>query len=211
MNQPSLDKNYWENRYQTQTTGWDIGFVSTPLKEFFDSLQNKNATILIPGCGRGYEAEYLFKKGFTNVYTSEIAPSAKNDFFERVPGFPDENWLQQDFFSIQKKFDLIIEQTFFCALHPDLREKYAIKMHELLAENGKLAGLLFKDDFKSENPPFGGDIEEYKNLFEKYFHILKMEDCYNSIEPRKGRELFILFQKNKSEPDRNSVFKKMLL
>ena len=195
MNQPSLDKNYWENRDQTQTTGWDIGFVSTPLKEYFDTLENKNLKILIPGCGRGYETEYLFKKGFTNVYASEIAPSAKKDFFDRVSGFPKENWLEQDFFAISQKFDLIIEQTFFCALHPDLREKYTLKMHELLSENGKLAGLLFKDDFKSEIPPYGGSMEEYKKLFEKNFSILKMEDCYNSIEPRSGRELFILFQK----------------
>jgi|GEM_PF-3928663 len=29
-----LDEQYWNNRYKTDQTGWDIGFVSTPLKEY---------------------------------------------------------------------------------------------------------------------------------------------------------------------------------
>ena len=52
-------KEYWINRYKEERTGWDIGYPSTPLKEYIDQLQDKNLRILIPGAGNGYEAEYL--------------------------------------------------------------------------------------------------------------------------------------------------------
>lgn len=192
-----LDKNYWENRYQSKDTGWDIGEISRPLKEYFDQLTNKNLKILIPGCGSGYEAEYLFKKGFTRVYPADVAPSAKEKFFARVPDFPKENWMDTDFFEIKDSFDLIIEQTFFCALEPSMRGKYVVKMADLLQNGGKLVGLLFTEVPNKEGPPFGGNKEEYLKLFKPYFENIKMEKCYNSIEPRAGRELFVRMEKMK--------------
>jgi len=32
---------YWDNFYERNSLGWDIGYVSTPLKEYFDQLINK--------------------------------------------------------------------------------------------------------------------------------------------------------------------------
>lgn len=195
MPSQDLDEKYWENRYQQKETGWDIGKVSTPLKEYFDQITNKNQHILIPGCGRAYEVAYLFENRFSNIFAADIAQSAKKDFFSRVPQFPLENWMSKGFFEIQEKFDLIIEQTFFCALEPKWREDYVKKMHELLNPHGKLVGLLFEEVPNPVGPPFGGSKNEYLTLFEPYFKILKMEKCYNSIEPRKGRELFFILEK----------------
>jgi hypothetical protein len=67
-------------------------------------------------------------------------------------------------------------------------------MHELLAPNGKLVGLMFNDALNADKPPFGGNKEEYQKLFEDTFDIKKMEPCYNSIKPREGRELFVMIQ-----------------
>lgn len=191
-----LNENYWENRYQNQDTGWDLGNISTPLKAYFDQITNKNQSILIPGCGRAYEAEYLFKLGFTNIFPSDISETAKADFLKRVPGFPRENWISQDFFEINQHFDLIIEQTFFCALDPKLRDQYAKKMYELLNPGGKLVGLLFTAVPNPEGPPFGGNLDEYLLLFGKYFENISLTNCYNSIPPRQGRELFMIIKKN---------------
>ena len=95
-----------------------------------------------------------------------------------------------DFFQHYGDYDVIIEQTFFCALHPDMRKSYVEKMHSLLCENRKLVGLLFNKQFE-ESPPFGGSREEYEKLFSELFDIESMEDCATSIEPRLGSELFI--------------------
>ena len=97
-----------------------------------------------------------------------------------------------DFFDLTGKFDLILEQTFFCALDPDVRRNYVIKMHDLLQPKGKLAGLLFGCEFEKAGPPFGGNSDSYHALFQDLFEIQIMEPCYNSIPPRQGNELFII-------------------
>ena len=46
-----MEQDFWEKRYTDDDTGWDIGTVSTPIKRFVDSLENRDLKILIPGCG----------------------------------------------------------------------------------------------------------------------------------------------------------------
>ena len=87
-------------------------------------------------------------------------------------------------------FDLIVEQTFFCAIDPSLRKKYFEKMYSLLKPKGKIVGLLFDTEFEV-SPPFGGTKSEYENYFKNLFKINVFEKCYNSIKPREGKELFI--------------------
>ena len=65
----------------------------------------------------------------------------------------------------------------------------------MLNKGGKLVGLLFDFPLTEEGPPFGGSLEEYKNTFSKQFNIKILETSFNSIKPRLGRELFIIFEK----------------
>jgi SAM-dependent methyltransferase len=188
MSHTTLDADYWSNRYQQQQTGWDIGYGSTPLVEYLQSLKDKSISILIPGCGNAYEAEWLLQHGFTNVTVLDISPVLTAALEERFKGQPIKI-LTGDFFEHKGQYDLILEQTFFCALDPSLRSKYVEQMHQLLKPEGKLVGVLFNREFEG-GPPFGGSKEEYETLFSQYLRIKKMELCYNSIPPRKGSELF---------------------
>jgi len=194
MNQ-DLDANYWQKRYKANQTGWDAGAITPPLKNYFDQLPDKSLRILIPGCGNAYEAEYLHAQGFGQVYLADVAPAPLQHFALRVPGFPKEHLLLQDFFSLQGTYDLIVEQTFFCALQPELRTAYADKCAELLASGGKLIGLLFDTTFGREGPPFGGSRAEYRTYFAPYFNFKHFETAYNSIKPRQGQELFVLLER----------------
>ncbi len=188
-------ETFWNHKYLSGETGWDIGYVSSPLKEYIDQLSDKNLKILIPGGGNSYEAEYLLEKGFTNVFVIDISSIPLNNLAERVPSFPKEHLLHSDFFELEENFDLIIEQTFFCALEPSLRDGYIQKMHSLLKPNGKLVGLLFNIPLNNDKPPFGGNKEEYLSLFEEKFKIKTMETAYNSIPQRAGNELFFIVTK----------------
>jgi len=190
-----LNKNFWEDKYQNDQTGWDIGSVSTPIKEYIDQLEDKDIKILIPGCGNSYEGEYLHKQGSTNVWLCDLAPSSFKNFLERVPDFPKEHLITGDFFELSDQFDLIIEQTFFCALDPKLRPAHARKMHELLKPGGKLVGLLFNVPLNEDHPPFGGNKEEYLSYFKALFKVLEMSTAYNSITQRQGNELFFMLKK----------------
>jgi methyl halide transferase len=190
-----FDKEYWNQKYENSATGWDIGYVSTPLKEYIDQLKNKELKILIPGCGNAYEAEYLMSKGFKNAYLIDWSEIALDNLKKRAHDIPDSHLFYEDFFKHEGKYDLIIEQTFFCSLDPEMRSDYARKIHELLNDNGKLAGLLFDDKLNDDFPPFGGSREEYIKYFQPYFHFKTYETANNSIKPRAGREIFIIFQK----------------
>jgi len=191
----NFDKEFWNNKYKTNKTGWDLGEVSPPLKTYFDQLENKELKILIPGGGNSYEAEYLFNNGFKNVFVVDVSKAPLKNLQERVPNFPSSQLINANFFDLDDTVDLVIEQTFFCAINPELRSKYAEKMNSILNENGKLVGLLFEAKLNEDHPPFGGNKEEYLTYFSPYFNIIKMEDCYNSYPNRQGMELFIELKK----------------
>ncbi|CAM4284523.1 SAM-dependent methyltransferase [Flavobacterium terrigena] len=189
-----LNKEYWENRYQTDSAKWDIGHVSTPLKEYIDQLKNKDIKILIPGAGNAYELDYLIEKGFHNVFVIDFAQQPIDAILSRNKDL-EKHIIQGDFFNHNETYDLIIEQTFFCALNPSLRENYVSKMHDLLSDKGKISGLLFNFPLTEAGPPFGGSYEEYVNLFSEKFTIKTLEPAYNSIKPRANTELFFTFEK----------------
>ena len=88
-----MDKQFWEEKYSNHQTGWDIGHISTPLKTYIDQLDNKGLTILIPGAGNAYEAEYLVRHGFKNVtivdwvettYNPECLTSLKTTYSAKI-------------------------------------------------------------------------------------------------------------------------------
>lgn len=184
-------KKFWEMQYLDDKTGWDIGKISSPLKEYIDQIQDKGLKVLIPGAGNAYEAEYMHLAGFKSVFVLDISEHAIRRFKSRFPDFPEECILNSDFFAHEGSYDLIIEQTFFCAINISDRQRYFNKMHSLLKKNGKLVGLLFNHHFDKEGPPFGGTSDEYLNYFKNNFSIKVFEQSYNSIKPRQGRELFI--------------------
>jgi len=186
---------YWDVSYQTGKTGWDIGYVSTPLKEYFDQLTNKSLKILIPGAGNGWEVEYLYKEGFENTFMLDFSEKAIGSFKSRYPDFPQHQIIHQDFFKHTGRYDLIVEQTFFSSLPRELRTAYAKKIFDLLKPGGKMVGLLFNHEFPFNNPPFGGSAGEYSNLFKPLFEFVHFETANNSIKPRKGREQFLLLKK----------------
>ena len=191
----SIKKDFWDTQYREGNTGWDIGRVSTPLKEYFDQLTDKSVSILIPGAGNGYEAEYLNKLGFTDVTVVDISPTVITQFKERIANFPGNKIIDTDFFELTGQFDLIIEQTFFCAIVPSLRSEYAKKVAGLLKPTGKLAGLMFDAPLNTDHPPYGGSCEEYKAYFTPFFNVDIMDSSYNSIESRIGKEVFVKMTK----------------
>jgi SAM-dependent methyltransferase len=191
----NLGKEFWDNQYKSETTNWDLGEVSPPLKNYFDQLRNKDIHILIPGCGNTYEAEYLISLGFSNITLIDISPTLVEKLKLKFKDNPSIKIILGDFFNLEGEYDLIIEQTFFCAISPTLRDKYVNKMHDLLSENGKLVGLLFDRIFDFDGPPFGGTKNEYISLFENKFILKTFDKCYNSFFKRDGTELFIILIK----------------
>ena len=158
-------EQYWSGRYENQITGWDIGYPSTPIKEYFDQIKDKNVRVLIPGAGNAYEAEYLHQQGFTNIFVMDIAPQPLEQFAQRVLDFPKAHLIQANFFEHQGEYDIIVEQTFFCSFPPlpENRQAYAKQIANLLPKGGKLVGLWFTFPLQGDlvRRPFGGSKDEY--------------------------------------------------
>ncbi len=193
-----LDVSYWNERWEMSETGWDTGFASPSITNYLSQYPNKEAAILIPGCGNAYEAEYLLSNGFTNITLIDIAPKAVEGLQAKFENQEGIRILCEDFFLHQGTYDLVIEQTFFCAIDPKKRNSYSNKMTSLLNPHGKLIGVLFNRTFTHQGPPFGGDLLEYNSIFEPNFEITTMAECYNSVPARMGSEVFINLQKKQN-------------
>jgi hypothetical protein len=94
------ERAFWDDKWAAGATGWDLGTVAPELKNFFDSIENKSSSILIPGCGNAHEAGYLLSQGFTNLMMKMI------NFLSLLTTFKacsilrgslvfSENWLKQ--------------------------------------------------------------------------------------------------------------------
>ncbi|MBI1222692.1 MAG: methyltransferase domain-containing protein [Bacteroidetes bacterium] len=185
-----LDAEYWDQRYRQEETSWDLGSVAPAMRKYFNSM-DKNAAVLIPGCGNAHEANLLLEKGFQNVTVLDISPTLTNQLADKWKGIKEVQVICEDFFEHIGSYDYIVEQTFFCALPPFRRKDYVVKMKSLLKPGGKLFGLMFDCDFAHDGPPFGGSGNEYELLFKKYFTHVRVEKSKDSAKPRLGREVFI--------------------
>jgi len=180
--------DFWDSRYREGLTGWDIGYASPALIQYCQD-QSINNSILIPGAGNAYEWVALKKMGYSNVTVLDISSLPIKKLKNEHSQWSDE-LLLGDFFDHEGQYDLILEQTFFCALDPSLRPSYVRKMKSLLKPDGRLAGLLFNRIFEREGPPFGGTLEEYEPLFREHFTNVNISPALNSIPERTGNEFF---------------------
>ena len=128
--------------------------------------------------------------GFKNIHVLDIASQPLIDLKSRIGESSNIHFYQADFFDLDEKFDLILEQTFFCALAPYLRTAYAEKMYQMMNKKGRLVGLLFDLPLNSR-PPYGGHIHEYRTYFEPYFYCNTFQRAYNSYYKRFPKEIFI--------------------
>ncbi len=189
----NLTADYWEDRWQHHQTGWDIGQPSPPLMKYMAQVADKAMRILVPGAGRAHEAIALHRMGFTHVHVCDWAPSAFEYLHHLAPDFPKEHCLIGDFFAFDHVdyFDLMLEQTFFCAIDPALRAAYVRQSAQLLRPGGRLAGVLFASEFAKAGPPFGGTGDEYLRCFAPHFTVAQFDISPDSVAPRLGNEYFI--------------------
>ena len=186
-----LDAAYWQQRYETGQTGWDLGHVSAPLRRIIDALPDKQLRILVPGAGNGYEVRYLQACGFEAVTVVDLAAAPLAQLAASLPDLSGIRLIQADYFDHTGQYDLQLEQTFFCALKPRLRPAYVQQAHRLLAPGGHLRGVLFNRTFDRPGPPFGGSADEYRRLFTPRFELRTLIPCDHSEEAR--QELLIDF------------------
>ncbi|KAI1925511.1 hypothetical protein LOZ65_002816 [Ophidiomyces ophidiicola] len=160
-----------------------------PAIEHMEDGTIRRKKVLVPGCGRGVDV-FLFASFGYDAYGLEYSITALGVCEEETKKYIDNDgkipakdkavgsggvkFLQGDFFADgwlkdagleEGGFDLIYDYTFFCALNPSFRPKWALRHYQLLAPSprGNLLCLEFPTNKEpsSSGPPFASTSAMY--------------------------------------------------
>ncbi|MGM0558654.1 MAG: methyltransferase domain-containing protein [Myxococcota bacterium] len=190
----------WEEAWREQRTPWDAGASPPILEKLVQEGEIPNGRALVPGCGSGYDVLTLATES-RSVLGIDLAEGARQRFAElrERRGVPSgrAEVRTADFFELDppSPFDMVWDYTFLCAIEPDMRLRWAEKMHELIAPGGELVTLIFPIRSLDERPgpdvdgpPYPMHPELVRDLLEGRFENLVLEPVKTSHEGREGME-----------------------
>lgn len=191
----------WENIYQNEKPGWDIGYVTPAIKEYYlEHCQTwlQPGHIIIPGCGFGHEVSFFLEHGFT-VTAIDFAKTPIEALHKKHGKKSQLKLLSQDIFLLTSKeispADYILEHTCFCAIPIRNRPKYVEFVKKFLKPKGVFFGLFYKFNDSTEGPPHPITDQEINDLFSPDFEIQHLAPSPFSLEKRKGKEKLFKMQK----------------
>lgn len=156
----------WEGRYQRGEMGWDRKGINPLMNSWMVASLASESSILVPGCGHGYEVIELARLGF-KVTGLDIAPTpvARMRRELEAEGLH-ADVVQIDMFSFvpELPFDAVYEQTSLCAIQLAQREAYEKKLYEWIKPGGSLFALFMQTGVEG-GPPFHCDLSAMRELF----------------------------------------------
>jgi len=185
--------DFWSERFEQNFMPWNRAGVPAALRTFV--MQHAQPmSVLIPGCGIGYEVAFLAEAGWdvTAIDFSPVAVAAAR----AALGAWASRVVEGDFFSFEPAHppQLIYERAFLCALPPAMNDAIAQRWAALLPPGGLLAGFFFFDD-SAKGPPFGIARERLEALLAPDFVCLEDEPVTDSIAVFAGRERWQVWQR----------------
>ena len=194
-----LDAGSWEQAYLQGEVHWDHGEPSPGLVDFLAHEKWVSGTALVPGCGFGHDCRLLAHRGFT-VTGLDVSPSAveqarKLSAKEPAPIL----YVVGDFLAGAmegREFDWVVEHTCFCAIDPDLRDRYVLAALAALKPGGHLLGVFYNIQPES-GPPFGTTRGELLDRFGPHLTLIH-EKVPRSYTSREGKEILMLWKKDRA-------------
>jgi len=223
---------FWDQAYLEDRATWDIG-TPTPvfdsmLREcglqiagygrhgrLFSSPQGSSSRrVLVPGCGRGYDAMLFAQYGF-EVTAVDFAPEAVK--FLRAEA-ANRNLrmeiLQDDLFTLSEeniaRYEIVLEYTCICAIDPARRWEYLHMLHRLLAPGGYFIGLIFPIDGRPGGPPYAIERDSFLSELTTLFDVRFLDIPKTSIKPRRGKEILVIAQKKSVDRFSKGIIMKSL-
>ena len=189
----------WQKHYDENDLSWDLGEVAEPFVRLWEDDVLSPGALMVPGCGQGHEVIYFAERGF-RVTGIDFSPGAVKLLQESLDQKKLEaRVLHQDFFKLEAEhdgfYDALMEQTFFCAIHPDQRPEYVETASRVLKPGGLLFGLFYETG-EEGGPPFNTSDADIRNHFSETFDIVRLEKCSFSNERRRDKEwLAVMYRK----------------
>jgi methyl halide transferase len=200
------DAAFWAELYRTGDTGWDQGGPSPGLVDFLRDHVGAHGRApllragraLVPGCGHGHDARALAAADF-EVLGLDVVEHAVREAtrLAEEEGLDNLRFERADFLDLPTPFrgpyDVIFENTFFCAIDPEQRERYVEIAADLLKPAGYLLGVFYNIQPET-GPPFGATRDELIERFETRFRLV-LDRVPRSIARREGKELLMLWRR----------------
>ncbi|KAI5670069.1 hypothetical protein M9H77_10433 [Catharanthus roseus] len=184
----------WDKCWEQGLTPWDLGQPTPVLVHLHETGALPKGRALIPGCGTGYDVAAIAcperyvvgldisENAIKKAKEAVVASSSHADCF---------TFLTADFFTWcpTELFDLIFDYTFFCALEPDMRSAWAMKMKDLLKPDGELITLMFPTSDHEGGPPYKASVSDYEEVLHPMgFKAVSIVENELAIARREGRE-----------------------
>ena len=216
---PWAHRDYWQQRFEGHDTPWDLDRPSAVLLESIRQLEHvgcsvRGASVLIAGAGQGSDAIELAHQGahVTAIEWSSAAAATIRHRYDEVRSALSGSLevIEEDFFSVSHRtFDLAAEHTFFCAIDPTMRARYATAISTRIRPGGYLFGNFFIVSAEEaaklpnlslsrtgEGPPFATTSLELRTLLEPFFEVCVLEASATSDPGRRpGLEWVAIFKR----------------
>jgi thiopurine S-methyltransferase len=192
-----MKKEFWLERWERAEIGFHQDEINPYLARYWKKLSlARGGEVFVPLCGKSQDMVWLRQQGCF-VLGVELSPVAVQDFFheqgkspERVSGGRFENYIADgiclacgDFFDLRKedmaKVNAVYDRASLVALPPDMRERYARHLVDILPRGTKI--LLVTFDYpqaEMQGPPFAVSVKDVEALYGKYadIRLLVQED-----------------------------------
>ena len=175
-----LNMDFWQGRYNSQNTPWDLGKASPHLSALLQQAPDwlRPGKTAVVGCGRGHDAALFAQAGFPTV-GFDYAPGAIAEAKALYGAMAD--FQQANLFELADpaspwagQFDYWIEHTCFCAILPEERPAYVRSALNLLKPNGLLIGVFWEHD-DPDGPPFSTPEADWHAAFDAHFEVVSVE------------------------------------
>jgi len=166
----------WDDHYRNLETPWDLGGPQPLLIEALTGPLAGGGTALVPGCGRGYDAEALAGAGWSTLGI-DLSPHALE--FANAH-HPTARFVEGDALDaalvleqLGGPVDLVWDHTFFCALSPILRPAFGDLCRAVVRPGGLVASAVFPigRDLADGGPPYGMVVEDLDEALEGFSRV----------------------------------------
>ncbi|KDR76470.1 hypothetical protein GALMADRAFT_246837 [Galerina marginata CBS 339.88] len=203
------DQSTWELTWQKGITPWDAGDTQPSLKEAIESSGldlPRSGRALVPGCGSGYDLQYISIALGLDTLGLEIAETAvkrANELIEKAKSACPQltaRVTNQDFFTFNppesQRFDLVYDHTFFCAIPPPMRKNWGSQMSNLVKPGGYLITVVYPIlPYVETGPPYYIRPEHFEELLSSDFIKVLDKVPDKSSPSHVGKERLLIWRR----------------
>lgn len=188
----------WTQYYQDSKDAWDLGrahpALQSRLMELEKHLQNSHPNVVVPGCGRGHDANALWEHGWEPKpidFSFEAISEIQKLYPKLSPLAVCGNVFDQA--ALFKSANLVFEHTFYCAIPPELRAKWWDFLKSHLPQGSLYAGWFYTKTGPS-GPPFGTNGWELREHWGTGWDVMAFEAENLSPPKREEQEYWFILK-----------------